>query len=389
MKNRVFFSWQSDLPNSTNRNFIEGCIKKSINNMKKNEQYNLILSIDRDTVSVQGTPDIADSIFSKIDKATFFVADISIINSGSRKYRKTPNPNVLIELGYAVNKLGWDRVICFFNTDFGKLSDLPFDLRNRRIITYQTQFDKQEQKKGLIKLLNKIFEENYLSTLFSNELIDYYNVDIYSNLFRIISDFSKAILGYEDQKNTIENTTKILNMSKEQIKDNLSKNELMGFTLFKSYEEYVVSLSEQLEKIVTLKNFNDHYYVPIIKIIKAIRSYNKELNRRGNLDEFKYISKNSVDMYITNGDSNSKGENRRILLRKIDSNRGIVIDFGDFQRKDHIDNLLTIYRLQTTSLERYSSFIINILYEINQWIDNNDGEFIIDNTSFEIYKNRL
>jgi hypothetical protein len=102
----VFFSWQSDLPNTSNRNFIEDCIKKAIKEMKQNSKYQLILGLDRDTASIQGTPDIANTIFEKIDKSCFFIADISLINGSSRKYKKTPNPNVLIELGYAVHLAG-------------------------------------------------------------------------------------------------------------------------------------------------------------------------------------------------------------------------------------------------------------------------------------------
>src|ERR1019366_9830222 len=52
--------------------------------------------------------------------------------------RRTPNPNVLLELGYAAKRLTWDNVICVFNTAFGKTEDLPFDLRHRRMCVYST-----------------------------------------------------------------------------------------------------------------------------------------------------------------------------------------------------------------------------------------------------------
>ena len=98
----IFFSWQSDLPNKTNRNLIENSIKLALKKMNQDSPYSLITEIDRDTKGVLGSPDIVDSILTKIDKCGLFIADISIINS-SLNGKRTPNPNVLFELGYAIN----------------------------------------------------------------------------------------------------------------------------------------------------------------------------------------------------------------------------------------------------------------------------------------------
>ena len=127
----VFYSWQSDLPSSTNRNYIEACINEAIYKINRNDDYIVDLNLDRDTKGIAGTPDIVNSIFKKIDKCDIFIADISIINNLSEG-RKTPNPNVLLELGYASKVLGWDEIICLFNTSYGKIEELPFDLRFRR-----------------------------------------------------------------------------------------------------------------------------------------------------------------------------------------------------------------------------------------------------------------
>jgi hypothetical protein len=62
---------------------------------------------------------------------------VSIINS-SAKGRETPNPNVLLELGYAISQLGWDRILLVENTAFGSPERLPFDLRARRVVSYSS-----------------------------------------------------------------------------------------------------------------------------------------------------------------------------------------------------------------------------------------------------------
>ncbi|WP_083531851.1 hypothetical protein [Anaerotignum neopropionicum] len=71
MRHKIFLSWQSDLPNSSNRNFIENSINKALKEVKKEKNYILDLSIDRDTLNNGGAPDITESIFRNIDMCTF------------------------------------------------------------------------------------------------------------------------------------------------------------------------------------------------------------------------------------------------------------------------------------------------------------------------------
>lgn len=89
-------------------------------------------TLDHDTKDIPGTPDLAGTIFEKISSATVFVADISFVAINLSNNRKVANPNVLIELGYAIAKLGSDRVLCVLNNATGQVEDLPFDLRHKR-----------------------------------------------------------------------------------------------------------------------------------------------------------------------------------------------------------------------------------------------------------------
>lgn len=107
--------------------------------------------MDRDTLGLSGTPDIAMSIFAKIASADIFVADVSIVNHQDGG-RPTPNPNVLFELGFAVAELGWDNVVLVMNEFFGDPSVLPFDLRGRRIIVYRVSPEEEKaEARGLLQ----------------------------------------------------------------------------------------------------------------------------------------------------------------------------------------------------------------------------------------------
>jgi len=134
MNRRLFYSWQSDLPASITRNLIQDALERAAKAIARDESQWVRPVIDRDTAGLEGTPNIADSIFAKIASSDAFVADVTIVSAGAQ--RPTPNPNVLIELGYAVGKLGWKRVLLVQNTAFGAPDDLPFDLRGRRTVTY-------------------------------------------------------------------------------------------------------------------------------------------------------------------------------------------------------------------------------------------------------------
>jgi predicted nucleotide-binding protein len=131
----IFFSWQSDLDNSQHRNYIEKCIKQALKNLSQNDLAQIYMDYDRDTLGRYGSPDITEVIFDKIEKSILFVCDVSIVTGGNG-IRKSPNPNVLIELGFAVKQLGWERVICLFNQKSGDIEDLPFDLRQKRVLAY-------------------------------------------------------------------------------------------------------------------------------------------------------------------------------------------------------------------------------------------------------------
>ena len=151
MDYKVFYSWQSDLPNSTNRGFIQAALEKAAQTVARDETVGIAPLVDRDTMGVPGSPEIGATIFSKIEDSQAFVCDVSIINRGTSG-RPTPNPNVMLELGYAAKALGWDRIVMVMNAEYGAIEDLPFDLRTRRVVPYvarEGEADRSAEKNKL------------------------------------------------------------------------------------------------------------------------------------------------------------------------------------------------------------------------------------------------
>lgn len=101
------------------------------------------------------------------------------------------------------------------------------------------------------------------------------------------------------------------------------------------------------------------------------------------MDKVEFHSK-SIN-YNTIKSSDNAMPYRFVLLKKINKEpHGIVIDFGDFVRKDYQNALLNNYKLIPVSIRFYSGFYFELLSNINKWIDNNGGEFILDETILEI-----
>jgi hypothetical protein len=134
--------------------FIQECITEAITAVSA-ENIQVIPCLDRDTEGEPGAPDIAETILAKIDNCDMFVCDVSII-AGTGTGKATPNPNVLLELGYAAKRLGWDRVTNIFNGFYGRVEELPFDLRKRRVVKYslQPEENKTTAKKVLVEALS-------------------------------------------------------------------------------------------------------------------------------------------------------------------------------------------------------------------------------------------
>ena len=134
----VFYSWQSDLFET--RNVIEVALERAIRNLNRDLPAENALELDQDTRGVAGWPEITSALFDKIDQCEVFVADITPINGPTSDFRITPNPNVLLELGYALaTGFGRTRIICVINTHYlpdRDLGKLPFDLRGSRPVQF-------------------------------------------------------------------------------------------------------------------------------------------------------------------------------------------------------------------------------------------------------------
>ncbi len=132
----VFYAWQSDSPNNLCRRLIRKALEDTAKRLQldpeiRDADRDSEIEIDQDIRGVPGSPSIADTILEKIAASNAFVADLTLTAQGA------PNPNVTLEYGYALAKLGPDKLVGVVNEAFGRPEDLPFDLRHRRHLKYR------------------------------------------------------------------------------------------------------------------------------------------------------------------------------------------------------------------------------------------------------------
>jgi hypothetical protein len=190
----VFYSWQSDSPSNLNRNFIEKALHEALKRLHsdaalENALRDTTVELDKDNKGVAGSPPITETILQKIEECAVFVADLTFVGqskdgmkNASGKPRQFPNPNVLIEYGYALRCHSHRKMIGIMNTAFGNpdAESLPFDLRHLRWpITYRlmeaSSVDKADQFEKLVGTLVEA-----LGLILSNHTPATKNVEVFS-----------------------------------------------------------------------------------------------------------------------------------------------------------------------------------------------------------------
>ncbi len=149
MLHHIFFSWQSDTQTLTGRNLVERALQRAIATVAADADIDPAdreLAVDRDSAGVPGSPPLVETIFGKVDRAAAFLSDLTYV-AERIDGRRMPNPNVLLEHGWALRSLSWRRVFSVMNVARGHPDDhpLPFDLQHfKRPVFYDCPDDADE-----------------------------------------------------------------------------------------------------------------------------------------------------------------------------------------------------------------------------------------------------
>ena len=340
MKVNIFYSWQSDLPNAKNRNLIETCLKKAIKLLENEIDEVSEISIESDSRNDTGTPNLVESIFEKIETCDILVADLSIINAESN-CRPTPNPNVLLEVGFAAKAISWSNILCIYNCEYGKVELLPFDIRTRKPIIYNTIEGIPKSKLAL----TKAFKTQIKDIIFDRNLKDKYNYD------------------------------KLLHISTESLIKVLLHKQFLGFFLYRNIEinidDFVNLFNDKLETYF----LNEKEKRILAKLVFSLRNY-KEIIHSDKL--FNCIDANA-EYVVKQGKAINpqNSENSYLLLKPIEDNKAVVIAGGTFNNVSP-ETMINVFELIDEAVPVFAHHINNLIVLVNDWIAITGKYFIIN-----------
>lgn len=372
MKVNLFYSWQSDLPSAKNRNLIAFCLRKAIKQLKDEINEVSEFCVESDSRNDIGTPDLAESIFAKIEKSDILVADISLINAEGN-CRPTPNPNVLLELGFASKAISWSNILCIYNCEYGKVESLPFDIRTRKPIVYNTSGGVVEAKKMLIKAF-----KNQIKDIIYNRIIDKKeylstkrNIDL--SLQSVLLDLCDLIFGRNSPDRF--HYDKLLHMSKESLINLLSHKQILGFYLYRNIEKNIKEFIEFFNDGLETYFLNEKEKRILAKLVFALRTYRDMLHSDRILDcvssETEYVVQSGKAMNSQNP------EGTYLLLKPLEDNKAMVIAGGTFCNTSQ-QEMTNTFEIMDKAVPVFAHHIHNIVTLVNDWIAITGEYFLIN-----------
>lgn len=385
----IFYSWQNDLPSKSHRNFIDSCIRRALKSLEK--EASVYMEYDRDTMGLMGSPDIADSIFEKIDKAVLFVCDVSLINAET-KGKKTPNPNVLIELGYAASKLGWDRIICLFDENTGKIEELPFDIRQKRITLFNPDAEKEKERIAGILSLN--IKDLFVQGKLFNPLNDYMKGKIDKSFLDIGKQLSNLIFGTFSLSEGLGHMKELLNLSYEAVLERMCLCEFPAFVVLNTYESTANELREILKDLFSSSYFPKEWAYCVLELLDWIRDYDYFVSERN--PQYPFSEKKErmfYDIAVISAQSvnPSNPPNSKIVLRTvehggkkyIEPTKGRVINTTEYPCNAPSE-LSQCYTIKKAAYPFVAKRVYKYIALCRGWLDITDSEFILDPDTYYI-----
>ena len=238
----------------------------------------------------------------------------------------------------------------------------------------------------ILKTIENLFQKGLLF----DEIQDLLKKEVDTEILTLTNWLSKIVLGYQEGANLMQRTGRLLNLEENELKSMLSDSEFLGFQVFKTFEEVEAKLKRLLDKVISSSYFQSDIARTLVNIIDWVGCFNAYTKGRSTPDLFQQTTKISKEYNVVSGQElnpeNIKNyPNRYILLKKIDTSKGRVLDFGDFTEKDKIKKMLHVFRLNPKHKDNYIHHIAEFNKLINNWLDLTNGEFILDTfKNFEI-----
>ena len=155
----VFYAWQSDRLERFNRHLIRFALNLAAKSISDDPTVGVRVRIDADTEGVLGHVPVTDTILKKIAVCDAFVPDLTFV-AATTADKIVPNPNVLLEYGYALRAKSHSVMIPMMNMTYGPAERLPFDMGHlRHPLKYELPVKaKNAERRAVRETLTREFE---------------------------------------------------------------------------------------------------------------------------------------------------------------------------------------------------------------------------------------
>ena len=127
----VFYAWQSDRPARFNRYLIRIALNLAAENISNDPAVGVRVRIDADTEGILGHVPVTETILKKIERCDVFAPDLTFVAQADSG-KLIPNPNVMLEYGYALHAKTHSALMPVMNSAYGGPDKLPFDMGHLR-----------------------------------------------------------------------------------------------------------------------------------------------------------------------------------------------------------------------------------------------------------------
>jgi len=223
---------------------------------------------------------------------------------------------------------------------------------------------------------------NFSQKRLNKELYDYAKMQIDREILSMTYQLQKMVYKLEEKDLSQSGISKFLSLTKDNIIELLNRNEYLGFQIFKHWETTEKGLHEIIRDPYILNRLENEQIISLIEIMKDLR-YIESIQKIDDL----YISKDTIvkSYKVASGlemsHKNINFPDRYLLLKKIGKDKSVVMDFGDFHLYN-VESLLNVFRINGKYLDIYCCAILDLIKDINSWLDLTGKEFVIDTKQF-------
>lgn len=267
--------------------------------------------------------------------------------------------------------------------NYGTITDIPFDLRHRRIFCYNS--NNKNEKEEISKALSNGIKDMLSKGLIWNPLRDHMKSKIDYCILEILKQINCILFNTITMSDALEKVTSILTLTQEEISTILSENhKVLGFFASNDLDNVRKKAESIFSTITTSNIYQVEWAIIILELIDWIRQYQYIISDRAK--NISYITTLEPVPYlniVAGKELNSNNpDNSFLLLKNIGINSGKVLYSGTMKKIDK-KYLLSPWLINSAAVETMTKCFNDAINLANKWLNNTEDEFILDPDYYE------